>query len=96
MDRQRGWVGLSASPSSSDRAGTNGRASPPCARGSNQTGDNPRRAPNLRSRDEILCGAMPNASPVTVPGAAHSMTATYAAEMERLIGENVSKAETLT
>jgi hypothetical protein len=39
---------------------------------------------------------MPNASPVTVPGAAHSMMAAHAAEVERLIGESVSKAETLT
>src|SRR5258708_28357592 len=45
---------------------------------------------------EILSGAMANASPVTVPGAAHSMMATHAAEVARLIGENVSKAEALT
>jgi pimeloyl-ACP methyl ester carboxylesterase len=44
---------------------------------------------------EILNGAMPNTSVVTVPGAAHSMMATHAAEVARLIGENVSKAEAL-
>ena len=44
---------------------------------------------------EILNGAMPNASVVTVPGAVHSMMATHAAEVARLIGENVSKAEAL-
>jgi hypothetical protein len=38
---------LSTSPSSSARAGTHGRASRPCARGSNQTDDNHRaRDPN--------------------------------------------------
>ena len=52
--------------------------------------------PYITRSAEILCGAMPNASPVTVPGAAHSMMATHAAEVARLIGENVSKAETLT
>jgi hypothetical protein len=36
---------------------------------------------------------MPNASLVIVPGAAHSMMTTHAAEVARLIGENVSKAE---
>jgi pimeloyl-ACP methyl ester carboxylesterase len=45
---------------------------------------------------EILSGAMANASPVTIPGAAHSMTTTHAAEVARLIAENVSKAEALT
>jgi pimeloyl-ACP methyl ester carboxylesterase len=52
--------------------------------------------PYIARSAEILCGAMPNAFPVTVPGAAHSMMATHAAEVARLIGENVSKAETLT
>jgi len=42
---------------------------------------------------EILSDAMPNASLVIVPGAAHSMMTTHAAEVARLIGENVSKAE---
>jgi putative tryptophan/tyrosine transport system substrate-binding protein len=36
------------------------------------------------------------ASPVTVPGAAHSIMTTHATEVARLIAENVSKAEALT
>jgi pimeloyl-ACP methyl ester carboxylesterase len=52
--------------------------------------------PYIARSAEILSGAMPNASLVTVPGAAHSMMATHAAEVARLIGENVSKAEALT
>jgi hypothetical protein len=39
---------------------------------------------------------MPDASLVTVPGAAHSMMATHAATVAKLVGENVSKAEALT
>ena len=39
---------------------------------------------------------MANASRVTVPGAAHSMMTTHAAEVARLIAENVSKAKALT
>ena len=42
---------------------------------------------------EILSGAVANASPVTVPGAAHSV---MTAEVARLIAENISKAEALT
>ena len=45
---------------------------------------------------EILSGAMPTASLVTVPGAAHSMMATHAAELARLIRDHVSNAEALT
>ncbi len=44
---------------------------------------------------EILSGAMPTASLATVPGAAHSMMATHAAELARLIREHVSNAEAL-
>jgi pimeloyl-ACP methyl ester carboxylesterase len=52
--------------------------------------------PYIARSAEILYGAMPNASPVTVPGAAHSVITTHAAEVARLIAENVSKAEALT
>jgi pimeloyl-ACP methyl ester carboxylesterase len=52
--------------------------------------------PYIARSAEILNGAMPNASLVTVPGAAHSMMATHAAEVARLIGKHVSKAEALT
>ena len=52
--------------------------------------------PYIARSAEILNGAMPNASPVTVPGAAHSVITTHAAEVARLIAENVSKAEALT
>ena len=52
--------------------------------------------PYIARSAEILSGAMPNASLVTVPGAAHSMMATHAAEVARLVGEHVSKAEALT
>ena len=44
---------------------------------------------------EILSGAVANASPVTVPGAAHSIMTTHATEVARLIAENISKAEAL-
>jgi pimeloyl-ACP methyl ester carboxylesterase len=49
--------------------------------------------PYVARSAEILSGAIPNASLVIVPGAAHSVMATHAAEVARLIGENVSKAE---
>ena len=52
--------------------------------------------PYIARSAEILSGAMPNASPVTVPGAAHSVITTHAAEVARLIAGNVSKAEALT
>ena len=52
--------------------------------------------PYVARSAEILSGAMANASPVTVPGAAHSVMTTHAAEVARLIAENVSKAEALT
>lgn len=52
--------------------------------------------PYIARSAEILSGAMANASSVTVPGAAHSMMTTHAAELARLIAENVSKAEALT
>jgi pimeloyl-ACP methyl ester carboxylesterase len=45
---------------------------------------------------EILSSAMPNASLVTVPGAAHSMVTTHPAEVAKLIADHVSKAEMLT
>jgi pimeloyl-ACP methyl ester carboxylesterase len=52
--------------------------------------------PYVARSTQILSGAIPNASLVTVPGAAHSMMATHAAEVARLISENVSKAEAVT
>jgi pimeloyl-ACP methyl ester carboxylesterase len=52
--------------------------------------------PYIARSAEILSGAMPNASLVTVPGAAHSMMTTHAAEVARLVVEHVSKAETRT
>ena len=52
--------------------------------------------PYVARSAEILKGAMPNVSLVTVSEAAHSMMATHAAEVARLIGEHVSKAEVLT
>ena len=52
--------------------------------------------PYIARSAEILSSAMPNATLVTVPGAAHSMMATHAAEVARLIGEHVSKVEALT
>ena len=52
--------------------------------------------PYVARSAEILRGAMPNVSLVTVSEAAHSMMATHAAEVARLIGEHVSKAEVLT
>jgi pimeloyl-ACP methyl ester carboxylesterase len=51
--------------------------------------------PYVARSAEILGGAMPNASVVTVAGAAHSMMATHPAEVARLIGEHVAKAEML-
>jgi pimeloyl-ACP methyl ester carboxylesterase len=45
---------------------------------------------------EILSRSMPNASLVTVPGAAHSMVTTHAVEVAKLIAEHTSKAETAT
>jgi pimeloyl-ACP methyl ester carboxylesterase len=45
---------------------------------------------------EVLSGAMPNSSLATVPGAAHSMMATHAAELAKLIDEHVSRAEAPT
>jgi pimeloyl-ACP methyl ester carboxylesterase len=42
---------------------------------------------------ELLSGAMPNASLVTVPGAAHSIVSTHAAEVAKLITNHVSNAE---
>lgn len=44
---------------------------------------------------EILSGAMPKASLVTVPAASHFMIATHAGAVARLIGDHVSKAEPL-
>lgn len=52
--------------------------------------------PYIARSAEILSGAIANASRVTVPGAAHSMMTTHAAEVARLIAENVSKAKVLT
>jgi pimeloyl-ACP methyl ester carboxylesterase len=52
--------------------------------------------PYIARSAEILSEAMPDASLVTVPGAAHSMMATHAATVAKLVGENVSKAEALT
>jgi pimeloyl-ACP methyl ester carboxylesterase len=52
--------------------------------------------PYIARGAEILSGAIANASPVTVPGAAHSMMTTHTAEVARLIAENVSKADALT
>lgn len=49
--------------------------------------------PSIARSAEILSAAMPNSSLVTVPEAAHSMINTHAAEVARLIGEHVSKAE---
>jgi pimeloyl-ACP methyl ester carboxylesterase len=52
--------------------------------------------PYIARSAEILSGAIPNASLATVQGAAHSMMSMHAAEVARLIGENVSKAEAVT
>jgi pimeloyl-ACP methyl ester carboxylesterase len=44
---------------------------------------------------EILSSAIPNASLVTIPGAAHSMITTHAAEVANLIADHVSRVETI-
>jgi pimeloyl-ACP methyl ester carboxylesterase len=49
--------------------------------------------PALARVAELLCQSMPKASLATVAGAAHFMMATHPAEVARLIGEHVAKAE---
>jgi pimeloyl-ACP methyl ester carboxylesterase len=49
--------------------------------------------PYIARSAEILSSAMPHASLVTIAGAAHSMIATHAAEVAKLIADHVSKAE---
>ena len=51
--------------------------------------------PYIARSAEILSGAMSNTSVVTVPGAAHSVMTTHAAELARLLGEHVSRVEAL-
>jgi pimeloyl-ACP methyl ester carboxylesterase len=52
--------------------------------------------PYIARSADILSDAMPNASLAMVPGAAHSVLTTHAEEVATLIGDHVSKAETLT
>ena len=54
-----------------------------------------RSAHSLRRSAEILTGALANASLRTISAAGHFMTATHAAEVAQLIGDHVSKAESL-
>jgi pimeloyl-ACP methyl ester carboxylesterase len=49
--------------------------------------------PYIARSAEILSDVVPGASLVTIPGAAHSMIATHAAEVAKLIADHVSKAE---
>jgi pimeloyl-ACP methyl ester carboxylesterase len=42
---------------------------------------------------ELLCQAMPSASLATIAGASHFMMATHPAEVAKLIGDHVAKAE---
>jgi pimeloyl-ACP methyl ester carboxylesterase len=49
--------------------------------------------PYIARSAEVLSNAMPHASLVTIPGAAHSMITTHAAEVAKLIADHVSKAE---
>jgi pimeloyl-ACP methyl ester carboxylesterase len=49
--------------------------------------------PSVSRAAEILCGAMPKSSLATVAGASHFMMATHPAEVARLIGEHVAKAQ---
>jgi len=52
--------------------------------------------PYIAKSAAILSDAMPNASLVMVPGAAHSVLTTHTEEVAKLIGDHVSNAETLT
>jgi len=54
-----------------------------------------RSAHSLRRSAEILSGALANASLRTISGAGHFMTATHAGEVAQLVGDHVSKAESL-
>ena len=49
--------------------------------------------PYIARSAEILSNALPHASLVTISGAAHSMIATHAAEVAKLIADHLSKAE---
>jgi pimeloyl-ACP methyl ester carboxylesterase len=54
-----------------------------------------RSAPSLRTSADILSGALANASLRSISEAGHFMTATHAAELAELVGDHVSRVESL-